>query len=125
MLQLRLLEPGRYQTVCRHMLDPGEEPCSVTAERLRNTTTGAFEPYITVGTCLNMGEDYPCSGRVLLFRVARVDDPSNPWQATIVHARCVSNERLNALPHDRAARCLQEKNRLVKSYGAQCADLIT
>ena len=90
LLQVRLLEAGRYQSVGRYALDPGEEPCSVTAESLRNAETGALEPYITVGTALNYGEDYPCSGRVLLFRVTRTSAPgqADPWQATLMHARC-------------------------------------
>lgn len=91
---MRLLEPGRYQTVARHALDPGEEPCSVAADWLRNAQTGALEPYITVGTALNYGEDYPCSGRILLFKVTRTStsgaeqaDLTNSWQLTLVHAR--------------------------------------
>ncbi len=93
--KVRLLEAGRFQTVGRHMLDPGEEPCSVAAERLHNAATGALEPYVIVGTALDCGEDYPCSGRVLLFRVSRSDSTGTstaepPWEATLLHARCRS-----------------------------------
>ncbi|CAL8463354.1 g2888 [Coccomyxa elongata] len=89
--EVRLLEAGCFQTVGRYMLDPGEEPCSVAAERLHNAATGALEPYVIVGTALNYGEDYPCSGRVLLFRVSRSHSTGTstaepPWEATLLHA---------------------------------------
>ena len=70
---MRLLRPGGWDTVWRHSLDPGEEACSVSTQRLRNAATGALESFVTVGTALNLGEDYPCTGRVLLFRVARAE----------------------------------------------------
>ena len=72
--QVRLLRPGAWDTVWRHSLDPGEEACSVSTQRLRNSVTGALESFVTVGTALNLGEDYPCTGRVLLFRVARSEE---------------------------------------------------
>ena len=71
---MRLLRPGAWDMVWRHSLDPGEEACSVSTQRLRNSVTGALESFVTVGTALNLGEDYPCTGRVLLFRVARSEE---------------------------------------------------
>lgn len=90
---MRLLEPGKWQAVWRHSLDPGEEAVSVSAQRLHNTAAAAAsESHITVGTCLNLGEDYPCTGRVLVFKVVASetvydDRPLGSWHGTLVTSR--------------------------------------
>ena len=66
-----MLQPGRWQVVWRHVLDPDEAACSLSTQRLRSAATGEQEPFIAVGTALGLGEDYPCTGRVLLFRMGR------------------------------------------------------
>ena len=97
MAQVRLLQPGRWHTVWRHALDPDETACSLSTQRIRNGATGALEPFVTVGTALNLGEDYPCTGRVLLFRVTRSSEGDVPadgedagWQGELVASRRLS-----------------------------------
>jgi hypothetical protein len=89
--KVRLLEPTRWQTVWRHSLDPGEQAVSVTTQRLHNAATSALESFITVGTSFNLGEDYPCTGRVLLFRAQRSEGDGSQaggaWQGSLVSAR--------------------------------------
>ena len=95
---MRVLQPGRWQVVWRHPLDPDERACSLSTQRLRSAVTGALEAFVTVGTALPLGEDYPCTGRVLLFRLGRADGGAaagaadggdSGWRGELVASRCV------------------------------------
>lgn len=55
-MQVRLLAPGRWATVWRYALPPGEEPLTLAVLRLRDTVSGATHPLVAVGTCLPLGE---------------------------------------------------------------------
>ncbi len=81
----------------RYELMPGEEATTVAALHLRNQATGATEPLIAVGTSFNVGEDYPCTGRILLFRVEREEGEKGKkaavgelpkWKAEMIYCRC-------------------------------------
>ena len=52
---------------------------------------GQMEPLLAVGTSEVLGEDSPCTGRVLLFEVRRPEGAgadSDEWQATRRYSRC-------------------------------------
>jgi len=53
---VRLVAPGRWATVWRHALPPGEEPLTLAVLRLRDVASGATHPLVAVGTCLTLGE---------------------------------------------------------------------
>ena len=53
---MRLLAPGRWATVWRYALPPGEEPLTLAVLRLRDMVSGATHPLVAVGTCLPLGE---------------------------------------------------------------------
>jgi cleavage and polyadenylation specificity factor subunit 1 len=76
--ELRLLAPGSWAALWRHALAPGEAALAVEPVRLRDNATGATVPLIAVGAGFAAGEDYPCSGRVLLFEVRRAAPPGGP-----------------------------------------------
>jgi cleavage and polyadenylation specificity factor subunit 1 len=86
--ELRLLSPGGWGTVWRYALLPGEAALAVEAVRLRDATTGDTVPLLAVGTGFSAGEDYPCSGRVLLFEVRRpAGGAGGGWGGELVFAR--------------------------------------
>ena len=57
---MRLLAPGRWATVWRFALPPGEEPLTLAVLRLRDMRSAAPPiPLVAVGTCLPLGEVRP------------------------------------------------------------------
>ncbi|KAK9839426.1 hypothetical protein WJX81_001424 [Elliptochloris bilobata] len=92
--EVRLLAPGRWATVWRHALPPGEEPLTLAVLRLRDAVSGATQPLVAVGTCLPLGEDYPAVGRVTFFSVMRAEksegeeEPgASDWTADMIYTR--------------------------------------
>ncbi|KAK9800221.1 hypothetical protein WJX73_000021 [Symbiochloris irregularis] len=74
--EVRLVQPGTWQTVWRQLLEAGELPLSLHSAALRVCgeqgqllPSAETEPLVAVGTALGYGEDHPCIGRVLVFRV--------------------------------------------------------
>ena len=87
-LQIRLIAPGQWQqAVWREALQQGETPCSLTSQLVRNTETDAMQTYLVAGTAYLLGEDCPCTGRVILYQVAREE---GQWQGKLVCFRCAS-----------------------------------
>ena len=81
-LQIRLTQPGQWQqAVWREALQQGETPCSLTSQPVRNTDTDAMQTYLVAGTAYLLGEDCPCTGRVILYQVTRED---GRWQGKLV-----------------------------------------
>lgn len=89
--ELRLVRPGFWDSIWTYTLLPGESGCCVEAVHLHDATSGSTVPLIAVGTGFAAaGEDFPCSGRVLLFEVTRSPSESEggkPWQGKLVYAR--------------------------------------
>ena len=83
--ELRLISPGTWATLWQYSLQPGEFALTVDAVYLRDATTGATMPLLAVGAGFAAGEDYPCSGRVLLFEVKKND--ANKFVAEMIYAR--------------------------------------
>ena len=67
--EVRLLAPGALGALWRRALLPGEAALSLASVQLRDAGTGLTVPLLALGAGLAAGEDYPCGGRVLLFRV--------------------------------------------------------
>ena len=85
-LQVRLLQPGQWQqTVWREALQQGETPCALTSQLVRNTETDVLQTYLVAGTASLLGEDCPCTGRVILFQITRED---GQWQGKLFCFRC-------------------------------------
>jgi cleavage and polyadenylation specificity factor subunit 1 len=97
--EIRLVQPGTWATLWQYALLPGEIALSLETVHLRDATTGATFPLLALGVGFNAGEDYPCSGRVLLFEVIH-RTPNNPsknnkssggggggWTAELIYAR--------------------------------------
>ena len=84
--EVRLFDPFTWKMVWKHGLLPGESGLTVEALHLKDMTTGATVPMIVVGTAFSAGEDYPCSGRVLLFEVKKSEE-SSAFQGRLVYAR--------------------------------------
>lgn len=86
--EIRLVQPGSWATLWRYALLPGEEALTVEAVHLKDARTGSTVPLLAVGTGFAAGEDYPCSGRVLLFEVRRQREATGAeWGAEVVYAR--------------------------------------
>ena len=96
---VRLVEPGTWATLWQYALLPGEMVLCVESCHLRDETTGSTVPLLAVGVGFAAGEDYPCSGRVLLFEVRRksmdmnttntttTTTPLPEWSAQVIYAR--------------------------------------
>lgn len=70
------MDPGGWRTVWREGLEAGEAPRALHSATLRLSgeqgqvlPTHDTEALLAVGTALAYGEDTPCTGRVVLFRV--------------------------------------------------------
>jgi cleavage and polyadenylation specificity factor subunit 1 len=86
--ELRFVQPGTWAALWRYPLLPGESACCVESVHLRDATTGATVPMIAMGTAFGAaGEDYPCSGRVLLFEVVRGSGIDRDWEGRLAYAR--------------------------------------
>jgi cleavage and polyadenylation specificity factor subunit 1 len=89
--EIRLVQPGTWATLWQYALLPGEVALSLDTVHLRDATTGATFPLLALGVGFNAGEDYPCSGRVLLFEVSRrssnTDTKKSGWAAELIYAR--------------------------------------
>jgi len=72
---VRLLSAGRWATVWRAPLLPGERATAAASVSLRDggpgNAAGALVPMVAFGAASAFGEDYPASGRVLLVEVRR------------------------------------------------------
>lgn len=57
--------------------------------RLQDTSTNTTVPFIAVGMGLFAGEDYPCSGRVLLLEITRAQPSAegNTWNVRHAFSR--------------------------------------
>jgi len=96
--ELRLVQPGTWATIWQYALLPGEIVLSLDTVHLRDSTTGSTFPLLALGVGFNAGEDYPCSGRVLLFEVHLRNNSSTAqtnntkkssggWAAELIFAR--------------------------------------
>lgn len=96
--EIRLVQPGTWATLWQYALLPGEIALSLDTVHLRDATTGSTFPLLALGVGFNAGEDYPCSGRVLLFEVHRRSNnittdnnkytkSSSGWTAELIYAR--------------------------------------
>lgn len=83
--EVRLVSPRSWKVVWTHQLLPGERSLCVTAVHLRDQTSDATIPLLAVGTSFAAGEDYPCSGRVILIGVSKTDDGG--WGGNIIFHR--------------------------------------
>jgi cleavage and polyadenylation specificity factor subunit 1 len=66
---VRLLVPGSLDSAWNHALEPGEHVVVVRNVQLKDINTGALNSLLAVGTAMPGGEDTPCRGRVLLFKM--------------------------------------------------------
>lgn len=97
--QVQLLEPSTRTMLSSCSLLPGESVLALEALHLRDSTTGSTVPVVVVGVGFAAGgEDYPCSGRVLVFEVVRcasIDPPSGHvssskavlWRLALLYSR--------------------------------------
>lgn len=83
--EVRLVNPNTWRMPWSYQLLPGERGICVQALHLRDHTSEATIPLIAVGTAFSAGEDYPCSGRVVLIEVTK--DDQNGWAGRMVFAR--------------------------------------
>lgn len=83
--EVRLVNPNTWRVSWNYQLLPGERGICVQALHLRDQTTEATIPMIVVGTAFSAGEDYPCSGRVILIEVTK--DDNNAWAGRMAFAR--------------------------------------
>lgn len=83
--EVRLVNPNTWRVPWSYQLLPGERGVCVQALHLRDQTSEATIPLIAVGTAFSAGEDYPCSGRVILIEVTK--DDKNAWAGRMVFAR--------------------------------------
>lgn len=74
--QISFVETGTWRRLWHETLDPGEVPLALHVAALRLSTEqgqqvpgGDAETLVAVGTAFAHGEDHPCTGRVLVFRV--------------------------------------------------------
>ena len=71
-MQLRLLSPvkwRKWRTIWHFDLMPAEKAVCIRFLPLLNSQAGTTENLLVIGTAFNFGEDYPCTGRVLLFKL--------------------------------------------------------
>ena len=88
--EVRLLAPGALRTLWRRALLPGEAALALASVQLRDASTGLTVPLLAVGAGLAAGEDYPCGGRVLLFRVTAAAPgrgPESGWAGELIAQR--------------------------------------
>ena len=87
--ELRLVQPGTWATIWQYALLPGEVILAIETVHLRDATTGATVPLLAVGIGFAAGEDYPCSGRVILFEVNRTTNEGGQqtWVAEMIFGR--------------------------------------
>jgi cleavage and polyadenylation specificity factor subunit 1 len=83
--EVRLVNPASWRVLWSHQLLPGENSLCVTAVHLKDQSSEATIPLLAVGTSFAAGEDYPCSGRVILIKVLKGDDGS--FQGEIIFSR--------------------------------------
>ena len=83
---MRVMQPGLWQQpVWREPLLQGELPCCLAAAQIRDMETEAMQPLIIAGTAFLLGEDCPCTGRVVLFQLTRAN---GRWQGNVASSRC-------------------------------------
>jgi len=83
--EVRLVSPTSWKVLWMHQLLPGERSLCVTAVHLKDQTSDATIPMLAIGTSFSAGEDYPCSGRVILVEVVKGNDGA--WGGNIVFHR--------------------------------------
>lgn len=85
------MRPGTWTVAFRWDLMPAETALCVRELSLLNSSTGQKDTLLAVGTSQGFGEDYPCTGRLLFFTVAKGEaDPATqlePWTADLVYIR--------------------------------------
>ncbi len=83
--EVRLVSPRSWKVMWTHQLLPGERSLCVTAVHLKDQTSEATIPLLAIGTSFEAGEDYPCSGRVILIEVSKTDDGG--WGGNVLFHR--------------------------------------
>ena len=83
--EIRLVTPSSWSVVWKHNLLPGERGACIQAVHLKEFESQATIPLIAVGTSFSAGEDYPCSGRVILVEVTK--DDNHTWTGRVVYSR--------------------------------------
>ena len=72
--EVRLLSVGgAWDTLWTFTLEPAEVGLCVQFVPIRNHTSQAMVPMLALGTANPKGEDYPCRGRIVFFRIAKRD----------------------------------------------------
>eukprot|EP00889_Picochlorum_renovo_P001866 jgi/Picre1/28896/NNA_004292.t1 len=83
--EVRIISPSTWTVLWSFPLLPGEKGISIQALHLKDHESGATVPMIAVGTSFAAGEDYPCSGRVILIEVTKQEN--NAWAGRMTYAR--------------------------------------
>lgn len=84
--EILLVNPTTWLQTWRFGLLPGETGLAVEAVHLKDASSGATVPMIVVGTAFSAGEDYPCSGRVILVEITKSEE-TGTWNGQIVYSR--------------------------------------
>ena len=72
----------------QHALHPDELAVCISYVPLQMDDTGPLQHLFAVGTALSLGEDHPCTGRLLLIRATlQPSKPSAPL-GSVVHTEC-------------------------------------
>ena len=90
------MQPGLWQQpVWREPLLQGELPCCLAAAQIRDMETEAMQPLLIAGTAFLLGEDCPCTGRVVLFQLTRAN---SRWQGEVASSRCGHDSTWISMP---------------------------
>lgn len=88
------MSPGSWSASWKFELMPAETPLAVQFLNLQNVHVRQPEGLLVVGTALHYGEDYPCTGRLLLFRLVQEEptagQSTGAWEAQTAYIRYAS-----------------------------------
>ena len=56
----------------------------------QNSLSQQPQSLLAVGTSQQYGEDYPCTGRLLLFAVRTPEEEGEDWAAELILQRCAT-----------------------------------
>lgn len=88
--RVQLLDPATKTMLSSYSMLPGEGVLAVEALHLKDSTTGSTVPVVVVGVGFaGAGEDYPCSGRVLVFEVSKDQTHGKAllWNLNLLYSR--------------------------------------
>ena len=91
---MQLLKSDSLSASWKFELMPSETPLAVQFLTLQNIHVRKPESLLVVGTALHYGEDYPCTGRLLLFRLQQQDAKAGStigdWAAQTAYIRSLT-----------------------------------